>query len=265
MTRLSDYTLSRRSLLAVAGGGVLGTRGEQASAAADVELMTPAPVRDPETYSAYVPTVCKAGQFDNYTCEFDAAWAILKTFGIDANLEEQLSAIEIDDRIEPYYQETADGVVIYGGDIGRAWSGDYQKNFLARCTAPAIRPVFSQYGLFTGRVRSRRGIQRSLDAGRLVWIKTTVDYREWVPATWLSPEGNTYQVVLGNDHAMVVIGYNDDVAVLRDLLGPTSSNWNRPYEYEIDWSTFMRCWAAQDKDGLAVGPASGELSGRELG
>ena len=85
---------------------------------------------DPSLYRAYVPAACKAGQFFHYTCEFDASWAVLKTYGIDASLDEQFAAMEFDTRVEPYYEETSEGVLIHGGDIGRAWSGDYYENFL---------------------------------------------------------------------------------------------------------------------------------------
>jgi Peptidase_C39 like family len=253
MLNFPDPRTTRRTFLIGAGACALGQRHFSKVEAGALEIIVPEPVRDPDSYTVYIPAACKNGQFHHYTCEFDAAWAVLKTFGIDAGLEEQFAAIEIDDRIEPYYEETTDGFIIHGGDIGRAWSGDYHSNFLARCTASAIRNVFKQYGLFTGRVRSRRGIERSLNAGRLVWIKTTVDFHDWVPATWVSPEGNMYSTVLGNDHAMVVMGYDDDVVLLRDVLGPTDTNWDRQFEYEIDWQTFMRCWEAQNKDGLAVG------------
>ena len=47
-----------------------------------------------------------------------------------------------------------------------------------------------------------------------------------------------YVTVLGNDHAVVVISYNKDGVVIRDVLGPTSTGRNRPYEYEVDWKTF---------------------------
>jgi hypothetical protein len=60
--------------------------------------------------------------------------------------------------------------------------------------------------------------------------------------------------VLGNDHAVVVIGFNADVVVIRDVLGPTSTNWRRPQEYEVGWETFLRSWGAQGFDGLAVEP-----------
>ena len=39
-----------------------------------------------------------------------------------------------------------------------------------------------------------------------------------------------------------------------DVLGPTSSDWKRPYEYEVDWDTFLKAWGAQKFDGLAVAP-----------
>jgi hypothetical protein len=62
--------------------------------------------------------------------------------------------------------------------------------------------------------------------------------------------------VLGNDHAVVVMGFNAESVVIRDVLGPTSSNWQRPYEYEVDWPTFLAAWEAQEFDGLAVAPPS---------
>src|SRR5687768_9718088 len=241
--------LDRRALLA--GATALSLPATFRSGTAQERV--PPPIADPSTYTAYIPTASKPGQFYWYTCEFDAAWAVLKTFGIDAPLEEQLAVIGVDYRIEPYYVQTADGFVIYGGNIGASWSGDYTKNLLARSTGIAMRKVFKHYGMSVGRVKSRRGIRQYLDAGRLIWIKTTVDFLDCVPATWATREGETYQVVLGNDHAAVVIGYNDDVVVIRDVLGPTDTNWNRLYEYEVDWQTFMRCWGASGRDGLAVG------------
>jgi hypothetical protein len=250
--------LSRREFAAAAAALAAATatdalRPRQSLAAAPPVEMTPEPVADLASYDAYIPTACKTGPFYIYTCEFDAAWAVLKTFGIDASLEEQLAAIKVDRRIEPYYVERADGVVIYGGDITRAYSGDYTDNFLARTTGAGMQRVFTHFGLRATHVSTRKRIEEHLRAGRLIWIKTTVDFKDWVPATWITPEGETVPVVLGNDHAMVVIGYNAQVAVIRDVLGPTDTNWQRPYEFEVPWETFLRCWAAQGSDGLAVG------------
>ena len=67
----------------------------------------------------------------------------------------------------------------------------------------------------------------------------------WRPATWILPDGRTRQTVLGNDHAVVIMGFNETVVAIRDVLGPTSSNWQRPYEYEVDWDTFMKDWYGQ--------------------
>jgi hypothetical protein len=249
MTGSIRHRVHRRGFLLGAAGLALPAAVHTASAQDHV----PAPVSDPSTYAAYVPAASKPGQFFWYTCEFDAAWAVMMTFGIDAPLDEQLTVMGVDYRIEPYFVETADGFVIYGGNIGTSWSGDYTSNLLARSTGTAMRKVFRHYGLEVGRVKSRSGIRKFLDEGRLIWIKTTVDFKDWVPATWITPEGDSFQVVLGNDHAVVVMGYNDDVVVIRDVLGPTDTNWNRAYEYEVDWDTFMRCWSANGKDGLAVG------------
>ena len=249
--------ISRRRLLAGAAGIALIPTHHRRAAAEVVENQ-PEPVADPQSYRAYVPAASKQNQWFQYTCEFDAAWAVMKTFGVDAGLDEQIDAIGLDNRSEPYYRESAEGVVIYGGDIGKAFCGDYKTNFLARSTGRAMRKVFKEFGMEVGRVKSRRGIEKALDAGKLVWIKTTVDFLDWVPATWVTPEGREYQVVLGNDHAAVVMGYNEDVVVIRDVLGPTSSNWQRVYEYEVAWDRFLRCWASQGSDGLAVGPPAEE-------
>jgi len=248
-------SFTRRSLISgtvvsLAGGAAFS----RATAAENVPVLNnPIPWRDPAEYMAYVPTACKTGPFYTYSCEFDASWAILKTFGIETTMAEQLQLMPIDYRLEPYYEWTDTGVFIYGGDITTSYSGDYTWNFLCRTTGPVMRQVFQHYGLYTKVIKSQQRIKNHLDRGRLIWIKITVDFKDWTPATWITPEGKQIQVVLSNDHAMVVIGYNDDVVVIRDLLGPTDTNWERQYEFEVPWDRFMACWGAQGNDGLAVG------------
>ncbi len=205
-------------------------------------------------YDAYIAAASKAKQEYQYSCEFDAAWVIFKTFGLDVGVKEMVDVQGIDTRIEPYYEETADGFMIHGGDIATRYSGDYTKNFLARSTGAAMRRVFEHYGLSAAPVHDRAGVEAALRAGALVWMKTTVDFKPWRPATWRTPEGATFQTVLGNDHAVVVIGFNATHVVIRDVLGPTSSNRQRPYEYEVAWDRFLEVWQAQSFDGLAVAP-----------
>ena len=211
---------------------------------------------DGRVYESYRPAATKEGQYFYYTCEFDAAWVVLKTFGYDVPFEEQLEIVGHDRTIEPYYEQTPDGFVIHGGDITSAFSGDYANNLLARTTGRAMMPLFEEFGLEVERVRNRAEVETALDRGALVWMKATVDFLPWEPSTWITPEGEEIETVLGNDHAVVVIGYNEDVAVIRDVLGPTNTNWSRAYEYEVPWDTFLEVWAAQDYDGLSVAPAA---------
>ena len=215
---------------------------------------TPTPVVvNGRVYDAYIPAVTTKKQVYQYSCEFDAAWVILRTYGFDLTVDDLIAAMPKDESIEPYIgEETDDGWIIYGGDIFDAYSGDYTKNFLARTTGTAMKPVFERYGVVVTPVSDRAGVEAALRAGALVWMKTTVDFKPWRPAIWTTPDGRTYKTVLGNDHALVVIGFNTDVVVIRDVLGPTSSNWERPYEYEVDWDTFLKAWEAQSFDGLAV-------------
>ena len=142
--------------------------------------------------------------------------------------------------------------MIYGGDIANAFSGNMEENFLARSTGSAMQKVFAHYGLEATPVANRAALEAALRAGRLVWMKTTVDFKPWRPATWVMPNGETRSVVLGNDHAVVAIGFSERGVVIRDVLGPTSSNWERPYEYEVGWGAFLAAWGAQEFDGLAV-------------
>lgn len=220
---------------------------------------TPVPSSGPvevsgRVYDAYIPAATKPGQFFQYSCEFDAAWVILKTYGIDATADELTGGIAYDTRVEPYIKQTKDGFLIYGGDIERAYSGDYKKSFLARSTGSAMRQIFDRYGLKSTLVNDRPALEAALRAGQLVWIKTTVDFKPWRPATWITPDGRRFKTVLGNDHAVVVMGFSDRGVVIRDVLGPTSTNRQRPYQYEVDWQTFLAAWGAQANDGLAVAP-----------
>jgi hypothetical protein len=219
---------------------------------------TPGPVEvEGRTYDAYIAAASKEHQTYKYSCEFDAAWVILQTYGVDVSVDDLVAAVGVDTSIEPWIEETKDGFLVHGGDITSAFSGNIRENFLARSTGAAMRKAFERYGLGTAPVHDRAGVEAALRAGRLIWIKTTVDFKPWRPATWVMADGRTRQTVLGNDHAVVVMGFSERGVVIRDVLGPTSSNWQRPYEYEVGWDAFLAAWGAQEFDGLAVAPPLG--------
>ena len=205
-------------------------------------------------YDAYIPAATKPGQFYWYTCEFDAAWVVFKTYGYEVGLFEQLAAVGRDESVEPYARETSQGIVIHGGEVAEHWCGDYTKNFLARMRGPAMRKVFRAYGLRATPVVDRADIMGALRKGKLVWAKATVDFLPWTPATWVTPAGKRFPTPYTNDHAVVAIGYNRDVVVIRDVLGPTDTNWNRQYEYEVPWSTFLDSLGSHGFDALSVAP-----------
>jgi hypothetical protein len=249
---------SRRDLLAaglLAVGIGRGASWEPRSVQAQTgQIMLP----DGPQYDAYVNAASKPGQFAQYTCEFDAAWVICKTFGFDVPLAEQVAIVGIDERIEPYVERTPSGHVVYGGAINAMFSGDYTSSYLARARSRAMRKVFDAYGLPVEPVNDRPGLAAALLRGGLVWVKSTVDYQPFEPVTWITPEGEELPGVLSNDHAVVVTGFNADVVVIRDLLGPTASNWQRPQEYEVPWESFLAVWDGQGRDGIAVFPPKAE-------
>jgi hypothetical protein len=184
----------------------------------------------------------------------------MAAYDIDAGLDAQVEAVGIDNRVTPYWEETASGIMVYGGDIGEHFSGELDSNLMSRATANAMRKAFDAHDIATEPIQDRAGIEASLNAGYPVFFKSTVDFLDWRPATWNSPEGYTYPVVFSNDHALTVIAYNDDEVVIRDPLGPTSTNANRPYQYRVKWDRFLQVFASQGNDGLAVMPPEGSRS-----
>ena len=120
------------------------------------------------SYDAYNQAASKQHQWFHYSCEFDAAWVVLKTYGFDVSMDEQLAIVGVDTSVEPHYQETAGGVFIYGGDILDSYSGSFATNFLARTTGNAMRRVFEHYGLGVTPVHSRDTLEAALRRGELV-------------------------------------------------------------------------------------------------
>jgi len=70
-------------------------------------------------YDAYILAASKEHQAYKYSCEFDVAWVILQTYGIDATVDDLITTVGEDLSIEPYIKETQDGFLVYGGDITR--------------------------------------------------------------------------------------------------------------------------------------------------
>jgi uncharacterized protein YvpB len=203
-------------------------------------------------YTAYVQSVVKPGHTYPYSCEFDAAWVILQSYGLDVTVDELIRQLPHDTSREPRIVQRDTHVDIIGGDILTMYSGDYTKNFLARTTGQAFAQVFNAYGLDTQPVHDADTLRVALLANHLVWLRATVDFKDGVPAIWTTPDGTQIPTVLGNDHTVVVIGYNERIVVIRDPLGPTSSNQHRQFEYEVPWQRFLAVWEQQNFDALAV-------------
>lgn len=203
-------------------------------------------------YDAYMATALKPAQYFYYTCEFDSAWVIMKTFGVEVSFEEQLAIVGYNRDPEPYWTDTADGIVITGGDIGVNFCGDYTSNLVAKIRGSGMKPIFDAYDFPTTPVKSRAEVEACLLAGGLVFVKCTVDFLPHTPAVWVATNGKRYPVPFSNDHAAVVMGFNQDGVVVRDVLGPTNTKWDRQYEYEVPWAAFIASMVAHEWDGLAV-------------
>lgn len=216
---------------------------------------------DGRTWDAYIQLPIKEGQDFSYTCEFDSAWIILMAYGHNMTLEEQLGYVGHDRSIEPYWEETASGTFIYGGDIAEMYSGDYVNNLLARARTSAVRKVFDAVELTVTATPDRPSTEQALLSGQPVFFKSTVDMLDWDPTTWICPDGDQFPVVLTNDHALVVMGFNDEDVIIRDPLGPTSTNETRPWQYRVSWERYLNVIAAQGNDAIAVGPPAQQSDG----
>src|SRR5262245_30171627 len=94
-------------------------RPSPTTAATPTDTPTPAPSPTPEpvvvngrVYDAYIPAATKQQQAYQYSCEFDAAWVILQTYGFDAQVDELIAIVGVDKSVEPYIEQTRDGFVI---------------------------------------------------------------------------------------------------------------------------------------------------------
>jgi hypothetical protein len=215
---------------------------------------------DGALWTAMIQVPIKRGQDLHYTCEFDSAWSIMMAYGVDVPLQAQLDAVGFDTRLEPYWEDYGDIVMIYGGDIGQHFCGDLDNNLVAKAKGSAMMKSFESQGFTATPVHDRAAIEQSISSGYPVFFKSTVDFLDWRPAIWTTPEGIEYQVVFSNDHALTVIGYNDQDVVIRDPLGPTSTNEARPFQYRVSWDRFLAVFAAQENDGLAISPGGTGLS-----
>lgn len=205
-------------------------------------------------WEAYLQMPIKEGQDLHFTCEFDTAWIIMMAYGMHVPLEEQLQLVGIDDSMEPYYEETPQGFQIYGGDVNNYFCGHLDTNLVARAKGNAMRKAFEGKGLGVTVTPDRPSIEAALLRGEPVFFKSTVDMMPWRPATWHSTTGETWQVVFSNDHALTVMGFNADEVIIRDPLGPTSTNTTRPWQWKTTWTRFLEVLASQENDAMAIGP-----------
>lgn len=206
-------------------------------------------------WDAYIQVPVKEGQDFHFTCEFDSSWIILKAYGFDLTLEEQMAIVGVDNAIEPWYEETPTGVIVWGGDIDEHYCGHYDTNFLTRARCNAMRKVFESVGLEVSFTPERPLIEEALLRGEPVFFKSTVDFLPWRPAVWKTPDGDEFPVVLSNDHALTVMGFNADEVIVRDPLGPTTTNRERPWQYRVSWERFLEAIAAQGNDAIAISPS----------
>jgi hypothetical protein len=216
---------------------------------------------DGTPWAAYIQVPIKEGQDFHYTCEFDSAWILLKAYGVEMGLDEQLALVGHDLSIEPYWEETATSITVFGGDIAEMYSGDYRENILARARTSAVRKVFDGVDLTVTETPDRASTERALLAGQPIFFKSTVDFLDWRAATWICPDGDEYPVVLTNDHALIVMGFNERDVIIRDPLGPTTTNEIRPWQYTVSWERYLAVIAAQGNDAIAVGPAPANSDG----
>lgn len=206
-------------------------------------------------WDAYIQMPVKEGQDFHFTCEFDSSWIILKAYDFDLTLQEQMYVVGTDNAIEPWYEETANGIVVWGGDIDEFYCGHYDTNLLTRARCNAMRKVFESVGLGVSFTPERTLIEQALIRGEPVYFKSTVDFLPWQDATWHTPDSDTFPVVLTNDHALIVMGFNADEVIIRDPLGPTTTNYERPWQYRVSWERFLEIIAAQGNDAIAIAPA----------
>jgi hypothetical protein len=207
-------------------------------------------------WDAYIQMPVKQGQDFSLSCEFDTAWIIMMAYGVDVSVQEQLDIVGVDNSVVPWYEENGDGTFnIYGGDINNYFCGDLESNILSKARANAMRKIFEAKGFGVTFTPTRELIEAALLRGEPIFFKSTVDMLPWRPATWFTTTGEAWPVALSNDHALALMGFNADDVIIRDPLGPTTTNYERPWQWRVSWTRFLEVLAAQGNDAIAIGPS----------
>ena len=65
----------------------------------------------------------------------------------------------------------------------------------------------------------------------------------------------------GGNPGGVECSHRDNDVIIRDPLGPTTTNEIRPWQYTVSWDRYLAVIAAQGNDAVGVGPAPDKSDG----
>lgn len=157
-------------------------------------------------------------------CESAALWVLLKHYGIDVNLDDIIDNLKKGE--EPYYENG----VRYGGNIYIEFAGHPSRYTSFGTYDKTIEELANMYkkGIING---SGMNFNKVLDKVRegipvLVWNSADLVI-PYISASWIyKPTGEKINWIRG-EHALVVVGYDNNNVITSDTLTGTIRYFNK--------------------------------------
>ena len=173
-------------------------------------------MQDTSSYDTYlIEDVITFNQYPNYPtgCESVALYILLRYYDVDVTVDDIISKLPKGDI--PYYKDE----VLYGGNPYLEFVGSpYSSDSFGVFDVP-IYNVALQYkeGIVSGKGNDLDTVLGIVSQGRPVMVWTSMYLAlPYVSRSWIYPETNEIINWPANEHAVVIVGFNEDYVIISD-------------------------------------------------
>ena len=173
-------------------------------------------MQNTSSYDTYlIDDVITFNQYPNYPtgCESVALYILLRYYDVDVTVDDIISKLPKGDI--PYYKDE----VLYGGNPYLEFVGSpYSSDSFGVFDVP-IYNVALQYkeGIVSGKGNDLDTVLGIVSQGRPVMVWTSMYLAlPYVSRSWIYPETNEIINWPANEHAVVIVGFNEDYVIISD-------------------------------------------------
>lgn len=194
----------------------LNSKAEQLEKQYNVLKKKKEDIQDNSSYDTYlIDDVITFNQYPNYPtgCESVALYILLRYYDVDVTVDDIISKLPKGDI--PYYKDE----VLYGGNPYLEFVGSpYSSDSFGVFDVP-IYNVALQYkeGIVSGKGNDLDTVLGIVSQGRPVMVWTSMYLAlPYVSRSWIYPKTNEIINWPANEHAVVIVGFNEDYVIISD-------------------------------------------------